>query len=286
MFRKAVTLLFLLSPAVSYAGLFDSSPELKCGNDNAVTAAKEWIYNEALGRLQQSYIKAPSTLFFDIPQTQYEQQLRAIPVQFSDVITQNPQPENANLRTCSATVTIGIPQPFLKLMKDLPDTLSYISQENSQVINNTMTWKEVNYNIQLADNNKDIVVTPVKKIYKIDVVYLCNGIKLTWSIYVMARMTVSGDNLIKKKNSSLIEIAAKKFESRDRELNQVWNSLPASARTALKQEQRVWVTKKEQQCGKLSDAKSEAIPAEKRISIYKCQLEMTIARTAYLDGSE
>ncbi|MFW4304536.1 hypothetical protein ACKLKK_12390, partial [Salmonella enterica subsp. enterica serovar Dublin] len=26
--------------------------------------------------------------------------------------------------------------------------------------------------------------------------------------------------------------------------------------------------------------------AEKRISIYKCQLEMTIARTAYLDGSE
>ncbi|ECF7711775.1 DUF1311 domain-containing protein [Salmonella enterica] len=277
MFRKAVTLLFLLSPAVSYAGLFDSTPELKCGNDNAVTAAKEWIYNEALGRLQQSYIKAPSTLFFDIPQTQYEQQLRAIPIQFSDVITQNPQPENANLRTCSATVTIGIPQPFFKLMKDLPDTLSYISQENSQVINNTMTWKEVNYNIQLADNNKDIVVTPVKKIYK-----------LTWSIYVMARMTVSGDNdnLIKKKNSSLIEIAAKKFESRDRELNQVWNSLPASARTALKQEQRVWVTKKEQQCGKLSDAKSEAIPAEKRISIYTCQLEMTIARTAYLDGSE
>lgn len=275
MFRKAVTLLFLLSPAVSYAGLFDSSPELKCGNDNAVTAAKEWIYDEALGRLQQSYIKAPSTLFFDIPLTQYEQQLRAIPIQFSDVITQNSQPENVNRRTCSATVAMAIPQPLFKLMKDLPDTLSYISQENSQVINNTMTWKEVNYNIQLADNNKDIVVTPAQKINK-----------LAWSIYVMARMTVSGDNLIKKKNNSLIEIAAKKFESRDRELNQVWNSLPASARTALKQEQRVWVTKKEQQCGKLSDAKSEALPAEKRISIYQCQLEMTIARTAYLDGSE
>lgn len=275
MFRKAVTLLFLLSPAVSYAGLFDSSPELKCGNDNAVTAAKEWIYNEALGRLQQGYIKAPSTFFFDIPQTQYEQQLRAIPIQFSDVITQNSQPENANRRTCSATVTMGIPQPLFKLMKDLPDTLSYISQENSQIINNTMTWKEVNYNIQLADNNKDIVVTPAQKINK-----------LVWSIYVMARMTVSGDNLIKKKNNSLIEIAAKKFESRDRELNQVWSSLPASARAALKQEQRGWVTKKEQQCGKLSDAKSEALPAEKRISIYQCQLEMTIARTAYLDGSE
>ncbi|VEB62424.1 Secreted protein [Salmonella enterica subsp. enterica] len=108
MFRKAVTLLFLLSPAVSYAGLFDSTPELKCGNDNAVTGGKKNGFTmEALGRLQQDYIKEPSTLFFDIPQTQYEQQLRAIPVQFSDVITQNPQPENANLRTCSATVRHG-----------------------------------------------------------------------------------------------------------------------------------------------------------------------------------
>lgn len=51
MFRKAVTLLFLLSPAVSYAGLFDSTPELKCGNDNAVTAAKEWIYGDAANLL-------------------------------------------------------------------------------------------------------------------------------------------------------------------------------------------------------------------------------------------
>lgn len=67
MFRKAVALLVLLSPAVSYAGLFDSTPELKCGNDNAVTAAKEWIYNEALGRLQQDYIKEPSTLFSIFP---------------------------------------------------------------------------------------------------------------------------------------------------------------------------------------------------------------------------
>lgn len=188
MFRKAVPLLFLLSPAVSYAGLFDSSPELKCGNDNAVTAAKEWIYNEALGRLQQDYIKEPSTLFFDIPQTQYEQQLRAIPIQVSDVITQNPQPENANLRTCSATVAMSIPQPLFKLMKDLPNTLFYISQGDGQVINNTVTWKQVNYNIQLADNNKDIVVTPVQKIDK-----------LARSIYVMARMTVSGDSIIKKK---------------------------------------------------------------------------------------
>lgn len=102
MFRKAVTLLFLLSPAVSYAGLFDSTPELKCGNDNAVTAAKEWIYNEALGRLQQDYIKAPSTLFFDIPQTQYEQQLRAIPVQFS-----NCNNAKSSIRKCQPTNLLG-----------------------------------------------------------------------------------------------------------------------------------------------------------------------------------
>ncbi len=58
---------------------------------------------------------------------------------------------------------MGIPQPLFKLMKDLPNTLFYISQGDGQVINNTVTWKQVNYNIQLADNNKDIVVTSVQK---------------------------------------------------------------------------------------------------------------------------
>lgn len=58
---------------------------------------------------------------------------------------------------------MGIPQPLFKLMKDLPNTLFYISQGDGQVINNTVTRKQVNYNIQLADNNKDIVVTSVQK---------------------------------------------------------------------------------------------------------------------------
>lgn len=48
--------------------------------------------------------------------------------------------------------------------------------------------------------------------------------------------------------------------------------------------QRAWIAKKEQQCGKLSDAKSDAVPVAQRISIYQCQGEMTIARTGYLDG--
>lgn len=82
---------------------------------------------------------------------------------------------------------MGIPQPLFKLMKDLPNTLFYISQGDGQVINNTVTRKQVNYNIQLADNNKDIVVTSVQTD------------KLARSIYVMARMTVSGDSIIKKK---------------------------------------------------------------------------------------
>ncbi|MDI5349588.1 DUF1311 domain-containing protein, partial [Salmonella enterica subsp. enterica serovar Kentucky] len=58
-----------------------------------------------------------------------------------------------------------------------------------------------------------------------------------------------------------------------------------SARTALKQEQRVWVTKKEQQCGKLSDAKSEAIPAEKRISIYNDDSMAAISASTLLHSS-
>ncbi len=54
---------------------------------------------------------------------------------------------------------MGIPQSLFKVIKYLPDTLFYISQGNGRVINNTVTRKEVNYNIQLADNNKGIVVT-------------------------------------------------------------------------------------------------------------------------------
>ncbi len=41
MFRKQLRFFPAFSRRVSYAGLFDSTPELKCGNDNAVTAAKE-----------------------------------------------------------------------------------------------------------------------------------------------------------------------------------------------------------------------------------------------------
>lgn len=273
--KKALAFISLTASFSSNAGLFDSSPELKCGNDNAVIATKAWIYNEALGHLQQNYLTEASTLFFDIPLTQYEQQLRTIPIHINDVITRNVEPENANLRICSAKISMDIPDPLFKVINKLPDTLPYISQNGGQFINTAITWQNVEYNIQFSDNGKDIVVTPVKKIDR-----------LTWSIYVMARMSVSGDNLIKKKNNSLIEIATKKFESKDRELNQVWNSLPASSRAALKQQQREWITKKERECGKLSDAKSETLSATQRISIYQCQREMTNTRIAYLSSNE
>lgn len=275
MMKKALAFIFLTASFSSHAGLFDSTPELKCGNDNAVTATKAWIYNEALGHLQQNYLTEASTLFFDIPLTQYEQQLRTIPIHINDVITKNAEPENANLRSCSAKISMDIPDPLFKVINKLPDTLPYISQNGGQFINTAITWQNVEYNIQFSDNGKDIVVTPVKKIDR-----------LTWSIYVMARMSVSGDNLIKKKNNSLIEIATKKFESKDRELNQVWNSLPASSRAALKQQQREWINKKERECGKLSDAKSETLSTTERISIYQCQREMTNTRIAYLSSNE
>lgn len=275
MYRKTLTLLVVIFPAVSYAGLFDSRQELKCGDDNAIAVAKKWIYDEGTGHLQQSYLQDSRGLFFDIPQNQYEQQLRAIPVNFSDVITQPTKPENENIRTCSVTVSMDVPDPLFKVIRELPDTVASIGQGRGQLINTKVIWKEVKYNIQLADNGKDIVMTPVQQINN-----------LTWSIYTMARLSVSGDEIIKKRNDSKIEIAAKNFERQDRELNDVWNSLPASSRAALKKEQRDWVAKKEQQCGKLSDAKSVAVSATQRISIYQCQGEMTSTRTSYLDGSE
>lgn len=274
MYRKTLALLLLLSPVVSYAGFFDSRSELKCGDDNAIAAAKAWIYDEGLGYLQQAYLRDADG-FFDIPQSQYEQQLRAIPVNFSDVITEPAASEKENIRSCSATVSMDIPDPLFKVMSALPESLYFITRDEAKIINTRLIWKQVSYNIQLADNGNDIVFTPSQKTNY-----------LSWSIYDMAKMAVSGDELIKRKNDSLIDKAAKKFERQDRQLNDVWNALPASSRAALKKEQRAWVTKKEQQCGKLSDAKSDAVPVAQRISIYQCQGEMTIVRTGYLDGNE
>ncbi len=77
MFRKAVTLLFRF-PAVSYAGYYLIPPRVVPWQTIMQSRrAKERIYNEALGRLHAS-CQSISTLRY--PQTQYEQQLRAIPI--------------------------------------------------------------------------------------------------------------------------------------------------------------------------------------------------------------
>ncbi len=272
MLRKIIPLILMATPLVTYAGLFNSAPELKCGDVDAVVAAKDWIYNDALGHLQHDYL-SDSSLFFGLPQSDYEQQLRAIPVQLSDIVTQSSSSEVR--RNCSAKVSAAIPQATLDFLKVLPDTLKEITQGYGQVLNNQVVWKDFTYDIQLADNNKDIIVTPSQSAYT-----------TTSSIYYMATMAVSKDSIIKKKNDSEVYAAAEAYSGVDRELNEVWKMLPDSARAALKKEQQTWVNQKSQKCGKLSDAQSETLPAAQRISIYQCQSRLTDKRIEYLGGDD
>ncbi|MDF3829505.1 MULTISPECIES: lysozyme inhibitor LprI family protein [unclassified Pseudocitrobacter] len=273
MLRKTIFLLLVLSPTLSHAGLFESEPELKCGNDNVIAAAKAWFYDESLSQLQNSYIQTPE-LFHGIPQNTYEQQLRAIPIQFGDVTTLSLR-TGMTQRNCTAKISAGIPQATLDLLKILPESLNDITQGNGQVLNNDVVWKEVKYEIQVADNGKDIIVNATQDIKP-----------LTTSIYNIATLAVAKDALIRQKNDADISMAEQRFNRDDRELNIIWQSLPDSSRAALKKEQQVWVTQKAQKCGKISDAKSEAVPAAQRINIYQCQQRLTGERIAYLGGED
>jgi uncharacterized protein YecT (DUF1311 family) len=258
---------------LSQASLFESEPELKCGNDNAIAAATTWVYDESLSQLQNSYIQTPE-LFYGLPLSAYEQQLRAIPVQFGDITTLSLR-TGLTQRNCTAKISAGIPEGTLELLKTLPENLQEMTLGNGQILNNNMVWKEVNYQIQLADNGKDIIVSAVE-----------DTKPLITSIYHLAKFAVAKDALIKQKNDADISMAEQRFNRDDRELNIIWQSLPDSSRAALKKEQQAWVTQKAQKCGKISDAKSEGISAAQRINIYQCQQRLTGERIAYLGGED
>ncbi|MDA8492908.1 lysozyme inhibitor LprI family protein [Kluyvera georgiana] len=271
MIRKALALVVLSASFSSYAGLFDSAPELKCGNDNSIAAFKEWVYNDALSQLQDRYIKTPD-IFFKIPLADYEKQLQAIPIQLENVLTETQQSDN-NTANCVAKVSFGIPTNTLELLKALPNNLEYINRGNSQMLNNKIIWKKISYKIQFADNNKDIIVSG----------WNSTG-ALSDSMYNMAALAVKKDRLIEKQNQLDVSYSEGKYKQNDIELNRIWAALPDSIRSGMKKEQQAWVASKVTQCGKLSDAQSKTLPTESRIRIYECQNKMTLSRIEQLGG--
>lgn len=56
-FIAVSTLLFSLN---AYAGLFDSTPDFKCGRDDAISAAQSKIRDDAVSKLQVAYLANPS----------------------------------------------------------------------------------------------------------------------------------------------------------------------------------------------------------------------------------
>lgn len=273
MMKKALAFIFLTASFSSHAGLFDSSPELKCGNDNSVNAFKEWIYSDALSQLQDTYIKSPA-VFYKIPLATYEKQLQSIPVELENVLTEAQQDESKSAN-CVAKVSFGVPAATLELVQSLPANLEYITQGDGQLFNKKVVWKNVNFKIQFADNQKDIIVTADNSTNS-----------LPRSMYNMATLAVKKDRLIESSQQSDLSYIENLYKQNDRELNRIWSALPDSIRSGMKKEQQSWVAKKVTTCGKLSDAQSTTLSNAERIKIYQCQNQVTVARIEQLNGEE
>lgn len=271
MFKKIIPLLLLLSSFPSHAGFFDSAPELKCGNDNAVSAIKEWIVNEALSELQSTYLELPSQ-FYNLPQNQYEQQIRAIALKTDDVLTQSQRTE-LNKRSCTARFSAAIPASTLELVKALPDNLRLITIGDGKTLNNHIVWKDINYDIRFADNEKDIIIIPNESNYLI-----------AKSVFNMAVFSVAKDALLENSKREELRDIEDEYNENDRTLNAKWSALPDSIRSVMKKEQQIWATNKAKTCGSLSDARSEMLPVTQRINIFACQNRLTISRIDYLAG--
>lgn len=269
MFRKLVLIatVGMFSNAAN-AGFFDSN-DFKCGRDDAVKALSEHIKNDASGLLQSDYL-TKSKFSYDKPVGTYESQLNSIVVDVTNVSTTE---DNSDGLSCSATISVKIPQETLDVISNEPNYFRNITGGYGKIINGSVVWNDVSYNVKLADNKKEIIFSNFSRNNAAD------------SMFSMTVLAANKEKIIKDLSQGTLEESKSDYKDADRELNAIWKELPDSARNALKKEQLTWVNEKAKQCGKLSDASSETMNASQRISIYQCQTKMTNARISYLSGS-
>lgn len=265
----AASILFLFSQGAS-AGLFDSN-DFKCGRDDAISAIQKYIKDEASGVLQNNYL-ANGENDFSKPLNIYQGELNSITVSTSNVSTMQ---NKDNELTCSATVSIKVSPETLAVIGDDPSRLYRITQESGKINNGDVIWKNVKYNLKLADNGKDIQVDE-----------LGNYNDITVSLYQAALMGVDKETIIQGNAQGRLLNAKSSYEQSDAVLNEVWKGLPESARDSMRKSQGAWVSEKAVKCGKLSNAALSTVAIEQRIKIYQCQTELTKERISYLGGDE
>ena len=115
-FIAVSTLLFSLN---ANAGLFDSTPDFKCGRDDAISAAQSKIRDDAVSKLQVAYLANPSD-FYGKPLKDYIAKANEIAIVMANVTTKSSDDE-AQARRCSATVTLTVPSEIMGYIASYPD---------------------------------------------------------------------------------------------------------------------------------------------------------------------
>lgn len=270
-FIAVSTLLFSLN---ANAGLFDSTPDFKCGRDDAISAAQSKIRDDAVSKLQVAYLANPSD-FYGKPLKDYIAKANEIAIVMANVTTKSSDDE-AQARRCSATVTLTVPSEIMGYIASYPDRLRRIINDGGKVLNNNVQWDKFTYSLSMADNGKDISVS-----YEYN-----NKDYISESIAAMATLAMNKDELQKAELNNKLNIAARNYSDSDRQLNELWKYLPDSVKASMKKEQNMWINEKAKKCGKISDASSATTPLATRIGIYDCQTQMTDERFRYLGGDE
>ncbi len=262
--------IFLLTTASLFslsaqAGLFGGE-DFKCGRDDAVKAVQDYIKSEAGAKLQNDYI-INSGAFYKKDIQEFQSKIDSIPMTISNVSTTSTTDGTLN---CSATIAAQLPPETLEVLKNNPEYLSSIISDNGKMNNGKVVWSNYPYSLSLADNKKDISVSRVN--------YIQN------SIYKMSTLAVNKDHIITSNFTVKLSNSKNNYARSDRNLNDIWKSLPDSIKTSMKKSQQAWVNEKALKCGKLSDADMEITPIQNRINIYDCQTKMTNERIAFLGG--
>lgn len=263
------TLLFSLNAT---AGLFDSTPEFKCGREDSVAALQGKIRNDAISKLQEAYLTSPQK-FYGKPLKNYLDKANQIAIVMENVTTKTFKSEDLS-RQCTAKISLTLPLELLSVMTTFPDKVGSISRGKGKVLNDRVQWENYNYSIALADNNKDIAVS-----YEYtDSDYIAEA------LFNISLFALNKDDLENADLKNKLSTSAYSYSDSDRHLNDIWKGMPESVRASMKKEQTAWITEKARKCGKLSDASYESTPLKTRIAIYQCQTKMTDERVRYLGG--
>ena len=269
MFRKLALLIALgLFSSAANAGFFDSN-DFKCGRDDAVKAHSERIKSDASDLLQSDFI-TKRKFQYNKPVAVYQGRLNSIVVTVKNVSTGSDGSYGLN---CSATISLKIPQEAIDVVSNAPNYLPFITGAYGKINDGSLVWSDVSYSAKLADNNKDIIFNDFNRAYISD------------AIFNASVLAENKDEIIKSLSQNTLSSAQSAYTEADRELNAVWKELPDSAKNALKKEQLAWVNEKVKQCGRITDASSEAIKLNQRIDIYQCQTKITNERVSYLSGN-